>query len=375
MKIHRRTAVAASLLAFSGVAFSQAKDVPIGVFNSMTGQYAFGGVPIQNAMKMALEEANAKGLPGGAKFKIYEADTAGEKGQIISLVNQFAKRDNVVMILGPTISADAIAGAPVANDLQVPMLAIGSSNAILATGPWAFKIQSFATDVMGHLGKLTVEKLGVKRISYIIDHSNDGYVTQRAALADYLQKAGVQVVSDERVLSSDSNFLAVATKVASQKADAIFIAAPAEVAANMIIQLRQAGVDPKTKFIGPSTLSSIGFIKTGGKAVEGTYVLSDYSPSNTMPQNTTFVKAYTARYKIAPDNWAAMGYALATVAVEAVRNAGPNPDRSKVRDELLKLKNVPVVIGDGIWNIDAKRQPSYGAALLVVKDGVFANVN
>ena len=62
MTTHRRTAIAATLfLLASGMAAAQgnagANEIRVGVFNSLTGVYAFGGVPIQNAMKMALEEA------------------------------------------------------------------------------------------------------------------------------------------------------------------------------------------------------------------------------------------------------------------------------------------------------------------------------
>jgi len=374
MKMHRRTLIAgAALLAASGLAFSQGKEIPVGVFNSLTGTYAFGGVPIQNGMKLALEEANAAGLPGGNKFKVIEGDEAGDKGQAINLVNQFVRRDNVMLILGPTISSVALGAAPVANELKVPILAIGSSPGIIATGPWAFKIQATPVDIMGFLGKLAVESLGVKNIILLHDQSNDGYIGQKNALSEYLTKAGAKVVADEKFVSSESNFLALATKVATTPTDAIFIAAPAEVAANLILQIRQAGLDPKVKFIGPSTFGSASFIKAGGKAVEGTYIVSDYSPANPSPMNLAFVKAYQAKYSMPPDNWAGMGYALGQVAVQAVKNAGPAPDRTKIRDELAKLNKVPMVMGNGTWSVDAARNPSYGGVLLQVKNGTFAS--
>lgn len=375
MHMHRRTAIAAAvLLTASGLAFAQGKEIPVGVFNAMTGTYAFGGVPIQNGMKLALAEANAAGLPGGNKFRIFEGDTAGDKAQTINLVNQFAKRDNAMLILGPTISASALAAGPVVNELKVPMLAIGSSPGIPATGPWAFKIQAAPMDIMGFLGQLSVEKLGIKRIALVHDQSNDGYVGQKNALADYFKKAGATIVADEKFVSSESNFLALATKLAGTPTDGIFIAAPAEVGANMILQIRQAGLDPKVKFIAPSTFGSLGFIKAGGKAVEGTYIVSDYAPNNPSPMNQAFVKAYQAKYKATPDNWAGMGYALGQVAVQAVRNAGPNPDRTRIRDELAKLNKVPMVLGTGTWSVDANRNPTYGGVLLQVKGGNFEPV-
>jgi len=302
---------------------------------------------------------------------VFEGDTAGDKGQTINLVNQFAKRDNVMLILGPSTSGEGLAGAPVANELKVPILAFGASPGILATGPYAFKMQATPVDNMGLLAKLAVEKLGVKRVILIRDQSNDGFVGQANAMGEYFKKAGTTIVADEKFVSSESNFMALATKVATTPTDAIFIAAPAEVGANLIIQIRQAGLDDKVKFLAPSTMSSQGFIKAGGKAVEGTYVGADYALSNPSPMNQAFVKAYQARYKAAPDAGAGLGYSLGQVAVAAVRNAGPNPDRQKIRDELAKLTNVPMVLGDGKWSLDAARNPNYGGVLLQVKDGNF----
>lgn len=375
MKLTRRAILASvMILAMGPMTVVQAadKELKVGVFNSLTGPIAFGGIPIQNAMLMALEEANEQGLPGGAKFKVVVADDGSDKGQAINIASQFSTRDNVLMILGPTTSPQALASAPVANEHGVPMFSIGSANAILQAGPWSYKVQSFADQIMGHLGKFLVEKQGVKRVTLVFDQSNEGYISQTNALRDYFKGAGVEIVSDEPILATESNFMALATKLTNQDTDAVFIATPPEQAANLIIQLRQAGMDPSVKFTGPSALSSESFIQTGGSAVEGTYIVSDYSPLNPSELNQAFIKGYQERYKVMPDNWAAMGYTLAQLAVQAVRNAGPDPDRARIRDEIGMLADVPVVIGDGIWNIDENRHPSYGAAVLTVKDGKFA---
>jgi len=364
-------AVGLTMANFSVSAYAAGQEIKVGVFNALTGATAFGGVPIQNAMRMALEEANEHGLPGGAKFKIIEADNGSDKGQVINIVNQFATRDNVMLILGPTTSPEALAGVPVANEHKVPMFSIGSANAILEGGPWTYKVQSYADDIMGHMGKLLAEKLQVKRITLVYDQSNEGYIAQTNALRAHLEKEGVKIVSNEPILASDSNFLALSTKVSNQETDAVFMAVHPELAANIIIQMRQAGLDPSVKFAGPSTLSSESFIRTGGTAVEGAYIVSDYSPLNPSELNKEFIEGYKARYKTMPDNWAAMGYTLARLAVQAVRNAGPDPDRERIRQEIGKLNNVPVVIGNGVWSVDENRHPSYGAALLMVKDGAF----
>jgi len=366
--------IVGALVAASAALPAAAEDLPIGVFNATTGVYAFGGVPIQNGMKLALEEANQKGLPGGAKFRIVEADTAGDKAQTITLVNQFVRRDKVLMVLGPTTSVEATAGAPVANELQVPLLSTASSMEVLSPGPWSFKVGARATDVMGSLGKYAMEKLGVRRVAFVFDQGNDGFIAQKDALRDAMKSAGATIVSQEGIQASDSNFLALATKLADADIDAVFVAAPAELSGNLFLQLRQAGLSPKVKLLGPPTLASQGFIKTGGKAVEGAYVIADYAPGNAGAVGAAFADNYKARYKSEPDNWAAMGYSAGLIAVQAFRNAGPNPDRAKIRAELARSNKVPVVIGEGAWSLDAARNPNYGGAVLVVKNGAFASV-
>jgi branched-chain amino acid transport system substrate-binding protein len=363
---------AACAAGWAGTAFAQA-EIPVAVFNATTGVYAFGGVPIQNAMRLAIEEANKQGLPGGAKIRIIEGDTAGDKAQTISLINQFARRDKAVLLLGPTTSVEAVSGAPVSNALQIPMISTSSSAEILDAGPWSFKVGAQATQTTGRLGRYAVEKLGVKKAVIVFDQGNEGYIAQKNAMRDAMKAAGAQIAGEEGIQASDSNFLPLATKIASMGGDAVFIAAPAELSANFFIQLLQAGVDPKTKFMGPPSLASQGFIKAGGKAVENAYVVGDYATTSAQPLNVAFIDDYKARYGVAPDNWAAMGYSTALIGIQAIRNAGPNPDREKLRAQLAKSSKVPVVIGDGQWTLDSVRQPSYGAAILRVRNGAFVN--
>jgi len=365
------TAAGLALASFAALP-AAAEELAVGVFNATTGTFAFGGVPIQNGMRLALEEANQKGLPGGHKIKIVEGDTAADKAQAITLANQFGRRDRVLMIMGPTNSFEAIAAGPVVNELQVPMFAIGSSNALLAAGPWSFKVQAQAVDIMGFLAKYVAEKSGIRKIALVFDQGSDGIIEQKNAFRDAVKAGGVAIDSENGILTSEANFLALATKLASSDVDGIYVGAPPEITANLAIQLRQAGLPAKVRIVGPSSLASQKYMKTGGSAVEGSIIIADYSVNSANPLNAAFVAAYKARYKETPDNWAAMGYTLAQIGVQAIRNAGPSPDRAKVRAELEKINNVPVVMGNGMWVKDKERHPTYGGVMLTVKGGELA---
>lgn len=374
MKYLKRTFAAGSvaMLAMGALAApSAAETYNIGVINAMTGPYAFGGVPIQNAMKLAIKEANASGELGDVELNVVEGDTAGKKGQTITLVSKMAQSDDVLMILGPTTSIEGTAGAPVANDLKVPMFGIGSSPGILAAGPYSFKVQQSGADTLKSLSKYAVEELGVERVSLVFDRSNDGFVDQKNAFKEGLQEAGVEIVSEDGILASDTDFLALATKLAGQDIDAFFTAAPSEVSANVLLQARQGGVPMDVTFLAPSAMASQSFIDTAGKAAENSIIVSDYFIGNPDPRNQKFVETYTETYGEKPANWAALGYALANIGVEAIKQANPDPTREKVMKALTNIEPQTTIVGNGTWSLDDERNPHYGATVLEVKDGEF----
>ena len=107
-----KTSLARGFLAALGLAFAapvQAQDLPVGVAVAMSGTYAFAGVPSREGMDVALDQLKAG--PLGSRLKVQFQDTAGERTQGITLANQFASRDKVLLMIGPTSSAEAVAVA------------------------------------------------------------------------------------------------------------------------------------------------------------------------------------------------------------------------------------------------------------------------
>jgi branched-chain amino acid transport system substrate-binding protein len=359
-------------LAGTAPAPAVAGGVVVGAQLALTGPYAWVGVPARDAMALGVEEINASGLLGDTKIQLVVEDTGSEKTQSITLVNRFAVRDKAVMVLGPSSSAEGVAIAPVANDLKIPLLApTAVTEEITKSGPWAFKIPASPGVIIGEVAKYAVDKLGVKKVALVFGRDNEGQIGQKNAALAYFKSHGVEILAEESVLVSDTEFMALITKLIALRPDAIFLAQVAEQSANFIIQARQAGIDSRVWFLGVPNMGSERFLAVGGKAVEGSVFVADYFPGMKSAENDRFVSTFQARYKRPPDNWAALGYTAIKVAATAIKAAGANPTRDSVRQALTRIKDLPVVLGNGRFGFNEQRNPYYGAIVCTVKEGKF----
>lgn len=357
--------LAATLLSLGA---ARAQDIPVVSIQAESGPAAFAGNNYQKAIRLAVEQVNAQGGVNGRKIQLITRDNASDKGQAINLANQAIDRERAVLVLGPSATTDAVAAAPVFNDRKTPNLSFATSDAVLNAGPWSLKMQQAPAAINPLVARYVLDKTPIKKVAIVFDRTNEALIESKNAFRDPFKAGGGSITSEEAVVGSDANFLPLVAKLKTQEVDAVYLGVYAEQAANIIQQLRQAGMPEKVRYIGPITLASAKFVSLAGKAGEGTITVSDYVPGINREINKSFEAAFRTRYGVEPDAWAATGYSLGQVAIAALREAGPNPTREKVRDAYLKLRNVPIVGGAGLWN-QTDRRPNYGAVVQIVKDG------
>ncbi len=346
-----------------------AEDYVIGAEIALTGTYAWVGVPSREGLEIGIEEVNASGVFGGHKLNVLIEDTASDKTQAISLINRFKTRDKAVLVLGPSSSFEGVAVGPVANELKIPLLTTTAvSDAINKSGPWVFKTPASPALVTG-VAKYAVDKMGIKSVAMVWGRNNDGQVGHMKAALKFFEGRGTTIAAEESVLTSDTDFLAIITKIIATKPDAVFLALGAEQSANFIIQARQQGINPKVKFLGVPIFGSEQFTLIGGKAVEGAVYVADYFVGRETEENKRFVEAYRKKYNRMPDYSAALGYTALKIAAAAIKDAGPNPSPEAVRQALLKINDFSVILGRGKFNFDADRGALYEGAIMMVKDG------
>jgi branched-chain amino acid transport system substrate-binding protein len=348
-----------------------AAEVVVGSELALTGAYAFAGAPSREGMMLALDEINAQKLAGAHTIKLVIEDTASEKQQAIALINRLASRDNAVLVLGPSSSPEGVAIAPIANSIKVPMLTpTGLADDISKAGPWSFRTATSSNPIVDATVAYSLKTGGAKRVALVYLRDNESQINNKN-LVEAAYKAGGAAVESESVLTTDTDYQAILTKFLSKPIDTLFVSLSTEPSANFIIQARQAGLDDKIKIVGGATMGSGRFLAVGGGAVEGTTFGADYFVGAASALNQGFVKAFKAKYKHEPDSFAALGYTAMYLAAQAIKNAGPTPTRESVREALAKTRNMPTVLGTGMFSFDEGRNANYGAAVLTVKDGKF----
>lgn len=345
-----------------------AAEFTIASIKALTGPLAFVGVPEANAVKMAVDELNAANYLGaGNSIKLVSNDDQNDRAQITTLLTRAAKVDNALIVLGGANSVLMIAVAPMLNELQIPMFATAQTAAPLAASKWYLKVTASSEIQVAPLAQYAVDKVKPQRLAAIWGRDNDGHINNMKAFMGPLAAKGVKPIAEETILISDTDFGALATKIAAAKPDSIWLGANAAQAANLVIQLKQAGVAPNVTFFGTAGLGA-DYLKIGGKAVENTYFSIDFNDQSTAPLNAKFRENYKKRFNTEPDNWAAVGYSETLLAARAIKDSMPNPTREKVLDAIMKMRDADVVLGNGKWTQKADRIPDYGPAVMVIRN-------
>ena len=353
-------------------AAAMAAEYTVVVLQSLTGPAAFVGVSARDGMLLAAEEINRKQEMGpGNTLKLIVADDANDKAQTLTLLNRYAADPSILIVVGPTSSATALAAASASNDLKIPIFPITNSMDIIKAGPWANIMTQPPEAVVPHIANYAADKLKVKNCTSIGISDVQVYVSLSRGFENVLKARGVKVGAVESIKGSDSDFSALATKVVGGDQDCVFISATAPQGANIIMQLKQAGLDPKTKILGHAAFGSSQLVQTGGKAVEGVYLVGDWAPGGSSDFGRAFAAAFKAKYNADADNYNAVGYGGMRVVAAAIKAAGPNPTRETVRAALSRSKDVPVVVGNGRFTYDEQRIPQTGMNVLMVREGKF----
>jgi len=356
----------ASLLVIGSI-LRAAEPIRVGEFASLTGKEATYGQAAHRGTLLAIEEANARGGVLGRQIELLTEDDASKPGEAATIVKKLISRDHVVAILGEIASSRSLEATAVCQAAHIPMISPGSTAAdVTARGNYIFRAcftDAFQGTVMA---KFAAGTLHAKRVALLSSVASAESVGLARYFREEFTREGGTVALEQKYTEGDKDFHAQLTAIRAAHVDGIFVPGYYTEAALICKQARELGI--KAPIFGIDGWESPELVAIGGSAVEGCYFDTHYSPESDSPVVKAFSQRYRARWGVASDALAALGYDSALMLLDALQRAGTTAG-PKLRDALATTKGLRGVTGT--ITLDAHRNPTKSAVVLQVKHGTF----
>jgi branched-chain amino acid transport system substrate-binding protein len=296
--------------------------VRIGASAPLTGPQAHLGKDNENGTRMAIDDANAKGIMiGGRKahFELISEDDQADP-KTATIVAQTLVDDKVNGVIGHLNSGTTIPAAKIYSDNGIPQISPSATAVAYTAQGFKTAFRVMANDAQqGHvLGEYAAKNLGAKRIAVIDDRTAYGQ-----GLADQFIKSaeanGAKIVAHEYTNDKAMDFTAVLTAVKGKKPDVLFYGGMDAQSGPMVKQLKALALH--TKFMTGDGGNTPEFIRLGGDAAEGAYASLPGVPLDKMPGGKAFADRFIAKY--GPIQlYAPYCYDAVNVMIAAMQKAG-----------------------------------------------------
>jgi branched-chain amino acid transport system substrate-binding protein len=355
-----------------------------------------------NGIRLALSEAGNKAGSTSIKYTSLDDSTAQagnwDPGQTAQNARKAAQDSKAVGYIGEFNSGASAISIPILNQAGIPQVSPANTYVGLTTNePGSEKgepqkyyptgkrtyLRIVPRDTIQSAALLTLMKQdGCTKVAIANDKETYG-----AGLARLLElqskKVGVNVISNEGIDKSASNYRSYASGIKAKGADCFVFSG---VTANGAVQINKdvAAAIPSVKLYGPDGTCESGFTnpsKKGipaslGKQYQCTVATLDLT---SYPGGKQFLDAFKKRYgNAAPDPYAIYGYEAGKLFIDTLKNLGDKAsDKQAVLDALHNTKNRNSVLGTysfdqngdtsltdyGVYKVGSDGNPSFSKAV------------
>jgi len=337
----------------------------VGHYASLTGSEATFGQGTDQAIRIAVEERNARGGVRGRPIELITLDDASKAAEAGTVVTRLITEYHVDAILGEVASAASLAGGRVAQRYGVPMITPSSVAASITQLGDRISRVCFLNGFQGYaVAKFAHDNLHATRVGILYDQSS-AYSTD---LASEFRKSftalGGTITTSQAYTAGDVNLSAQLQSLKDTSPQAIFLPGYYTDAGNYSIQARKIGIT--VPILGGDGWDSPKLAELGGPAMEGNYYATHYAFDEDLPAVRGFVATFKAHYGAGPDALDALGYDAANVLFAAMDRA-KSLDGAELARAIAATRDFAGVTGK--ITLDEGRNPVKSAVIIQVKNG------
>lgn len=352
-----------------------ARVIKVGTSGPLTGGNAMYGNAVANGLKLAFEEINAQ---GGLQFEVNAQDDEADAEKAVNAYTALMDWGMQIMA-GPTTSGSAAAtAAECAADRVFMMTPSASDASVITAGDNIFQICfTDPNQGVGSADYISQHNLGTA-IGVIYDSSNPYSSGIYEKFQERANQIGLNVVAVEAFTEDNKADLTTqVTKCQSAGCDLIFLPIYAAEATQVLTYADKIGYTPK--FFGCDGLDGILAVEGFDPALaEGVMLLTPFDATATDEKTQNFVKNYTEKFGIAPNQFAADAYDVAYVIAAACEAGKVTPDMTAeqicdILVEQMKTMSFDGLTGEGMqWSEDGavSKEPK----AVKIENGVYVGI-
>jgi branched-chain amino acid transport system substrate-binding protein len=343
-------AVAALLAVVPSALLAQAQEVEpivIGVAVAQTSNVALLGQEQVIGAQIAEEFFNARGGVNGRPIRLAFADTGGDEAGAINAFQTLINRENVVGILGPTLSQQAFAADPIADQAGVPIIApSNTARGIPQIGRFIFRVSAPVAIVAPNAVKQALKQNPeIKRVAVFYAQNDAFSVSETGTFQQTVKDLGLELLDVQTFQTTDTDFTTQITNVLPLDPQLVIISGLAADGGNLVKQLRELGYEGA--IVGGNGLNTANIFPVCQELCDGILIAQAYSYQYDSEVNNAFREAYKAKQEKEPPQFSGQAFAGIQVFVEALTNLDnrkPLKDldlatlRAELREEILKGK-------------------------------------
>lgn len=346
-------------------------EIIIGSITDLSGVTAVQGVNNSDAVRMAFDEANAKGGVNGRKIKYIVEDNQYTIPRAVQAMNKLLNNDNVFLTIddGGTPMNDA--NMPTQFAKNVPNMFPLTSARSMYEPYHKLKFGQFASyyDQMRAAVKYFVEKKGRKSFCVTYQDSDFGKDVLAGVTAQ-TQAMGLKVIETTAHRPTDTDFNAPMTKLKDAGCDVIMLGTIVR-DTNIIIQTARK-MNWNVDLVGQFAAYDTAVASLPGGATEGFYCMTPalYAyPDDPRPAVQEFAKKYKARYGRDPNFHGEVGYTAANLVLIGLEKAGKDLNVDSFIKGMESIHDYKDIFGSELSFGPEQHHGSTRSFLTIVKDG------
>jgi len=296
---------------------AQDEPIKIGIAVAQTSNVALLGQEQVIGAEIAEAFFNERGGINGRMIELVYRDTAGDEAGAINAFQQVISED-VVGIVGPTLSQQAFASDPIANEAGVPVLApSNTARGIPEIGEYIARVSSPVAIVAPNAVSAALNINPDIQTVAVFYAQNDAFASsETSTFQTTVTEMGLTLLEVQTFQTTDTDFSAQITNALAGNPDLAIVSGLAADGGNLINQLRQFGYTGL--IIGGNGLNTANVYPVCQAQCDGIIIAQAYSYAADTEINKAFRDIYFEAQGKEPPQFSAQAFTGVQVFVEAL---------------------------------------------------------